>query len=96
MYLLLIKYGANVLVNDINTIVNIKNSFTIAEMSHIQYLHTHICTILGKYNVNPNYYAVRVPLPLPKRSLRRKMLAKELSRLPVQHLGLVDLFMPAL
>ena len=27
---------------DINIIVNIKDSFTIAEMSHIQYLHTHL------------------------------------------------------
>ena len=25
-----------------NTIVNIKDSFTMAEMSHIQYLHTHL------------------------------------------------------
>ena len=32
------KYG----ICDINTIVNIKLSFTIAEMSHIQYLHTHV------------------------------------------------------
>ena len=32
------KYG----ICDINTIANIKLSFTIAEMSHIQYLHTHL------------------------------------------------------
>ena len=32
------KYG----ICDINTAVNIKLSFTIAEMSHIQYLRTHI------------------------------------------------------
>ena len=35
---------------DINTIVDIKDSFTIAEM------YTHLNK--GKYNVNPNYYAV--------------------------------------
>ena len=32
------KYG----ICDINTIVNINLSFTIAEMSHVQYLHTHL------------------------------------------------------
>ena len=32
------KYG----ICDINTVVNIKLSFTIAEMSHIQYLHTDV------------------------------------------------------
>ena len=34
------KYG----ICDINTIVNIKDSFTVAEMSHIQ-IYLHICTI---------------------------------------------------
>ena len=41
------KYG----ICDINTIVNIKDSFTIAEMSHIQYLHNthvhHISTVVN-------------------------------------------------
>ena len=43
MYLLLIKC---VIICDINTVVNIKDSFTMAEMPHIQYLHTHLHHIL--------------------------------------------------
>ena len=46
------KYG----ICDINTVVNIKLSFTIAEMSHIQHLHTHLNS--SKYIVNPNFHAV--------------------------------------
>ena len=49
------KYG----IHDFNTIVNIKDSLTIAEMSHIQYLRTYLNK--SKYNVNPNYYGVFVP-----------------------------------
>ena len=45
---------------DINTIINIKDSFSIAEMSHIQlYTYTFAPHLNNsKYNVNPKYYAV--------------------------------------
>ena len=43
LYLLLIKCGIDVYGTcDNNIVVNTKLSFTIVEMSHIQYLH-HIC-----------------------------------------------------
>ena len=64
LYLLLIKCGTNVLVNmcicDINTIVNIKDSFTtctcIAEMSHTYTFAIHLNN--RKYNVHVYYYVV--------------------------------------
>ena len=40
------KYG----ICDINTIVNIKDSFTVAEMSHIPHVHTYL---------HPNFHAVK-------------------------------------
>ena len=47
MYLLLNKCGVNVCVNIVYvTIVNESFIFTTVEMSHIQYLHTHLYHIL--------------------------------------------------
>ena len=45
LYFLLIKCVSKYGICDINTVVNIKDSFTIAEMSQVQYLHTHLNNI---------------------------------------------------
>ena len=41
------KYG----ICDINSVVNIKDSFTITEMSHTQNLHTHLHRISTVVNI---------------------------------------------